>query len=318
MSIILNALRKSEQQRQLHQSQDIDNSTQGLNELKQKSAPAWLIALVVVNLFFLSYVVWTFSTTKSSAEKDTKQIEVKESDKAKINTNAIPQNIAIKTGEVKVQQHVVLEKPITSELVQKVQLPVQLSQLNNVSQNKLKPETTDSVNKIKIADMIKIENEKSSVAKPVKVRQQLSIEDQIKKTRDRQKTLVNNQEVTNIEKIKSRQTDNELIRSDFDGQLQTKSASKAIKIKTELANKTNEENKMPWLSELSHQFRRTVPEIKINVYVYSENKKDRFIMVNMVKHVHGHDLGEGMILKEIRMNSFVVEYKNKVFRVKRK
>ena len=73
----------------------------------------------------------------------------------------------------------------------------------------------------------------------------------------------------------------------------------------------------PFLSELDYEFRRTVPNIKINVFVYSENKKNRFIMVNMTKLVPGNEIIEGMILNEIRMNSIVVDYRNKIFRINR-
>jgi hypothetical protein len=41
-------------------------------------------------------------------------------------------------------------------------------------------------------------------------------------------------------------------------------------------------------------------------------------MLGMNKYVIGQDISPGMTLKEIRMKSIVVEYKAKVFQLKRK
>ena len=82
-------------------------------------------------------------------------------------------------------------------------------------------------------------------------------------------------------------------------------------------NEVQQENTPPFLSELDYDFRRSVPEIDINVFVYSETKEDRFIMIDMKKYLSGQQIDAGMKLKEIRMNSIVVEYKNRVFQIQR-
>jgi len=76
-------------------------------------------------------------------------------------------------------------------------------------------------------------------------------------------------------------------------------------------------NKIPFLSELNSEFRRAVPVIAINVYVYAEKKQDRFIMIAMRKYQVGQEVAPGMVLKDIAVKSLVVEYKNKVFQIKR-
>jgi len=77
-------------------------------------------------------------------------------------------------------------------------------------------------------------------------------------------------------------------------------------------------NEPAFLSELEYSFRRAVPGFAINVYVYSENKQDRFIMVDMKKYKPEQKMDNGITLKDIHMDSLVVEYKNRVFKIKRK
>jgi general secretion pathway protein B len=74
---------------------------------------------------------------------------------------------------------------------------------------------------------------------------------------------------------------------------------------------------VPFLSELPPEFRQTVPEFKVNVFVYSEQPAQRFVMVDMVKYTVGERIKESITLKEIRPDSFVVEYNNRTFRIKR-
>ena len=74
---------------------------------------------------------------------------------------------------------------------------------------------------------------------------------------------------------------------------------------------------IPGLKELPLDFRRKVPEININVYVYSEDVDERFVVVNMVKYTAGSMIAENMELKEILNDSLVVEYRDKTFRIMR-
>ena len=77
-------------------------------------------------------------------------------------------------------------------------------------------------------------------------------------------------------------------------------------------------NELVFLSELDYPFRRTVPSFAINVYVYSKNKQHRFIMIDMKKYQPGQRMANGIMLKDIQMDSLVVEYNDRIFRIKRK
>lgn len=74
---------------------------------------------------------------------------------------------------------------------------------------------------------------------------------------------------------------------------------------------------IPALKELPLDFRRRVPKININVYVYSEDDAERFVVVDMVKYTSGSIIVDNMELKEIRSDSLVVEYNGETFRIMR-
>ncbi len=78
-----------------------------------------------------------------------------------------------------------------------------------------------------------------------------------------------------------------------------------------------QEKRIPWLRELPVQFRRTVPDITITVFVYSDLPQDRFIMVSMQKIVPGQEISPGMMLNEIMENGIQVEYQDQQFKIKR-
>jgi general secretion pathway protein B len=78
-----------------------------------------------------------------------------------------------------------------------------------------------------------------------------------------------------------------------------------------------EKTAIPFLFELDPEFRRTIPELKINVFVFSEQLAERFVMIDMVKYNVGDRIKDSVVLKEIRSDSLVVEYNHRVFRIKR-
>lgn len=74
---------------------------------------------------------------------------------------------------------------------------------------------------------------------------------------------------------------------------------------------------IPLLSDLPAEFRQKVPKFTINVFVYSQAAEERFVMVDMVKYKPGQQIKDAMLLKEILPDGFVVEYQNRVFKIKR-
>ncbi len=74
---------------------------------------------------------------------------------------------------------------------------------------------------------------------------------------------------------------------------------------------------IPFLSDLPFNFRQTVPQFTINVFVYSQAPEERFVMIDMIKYKTGQQIKDAMELKEIRPDSLVVVYQNQEFQIKR-
>jgi general secretion pathway protein B len=74
---------------------------------------------------------------------------------------------------------------------------------------------------------------------------------------------------------------------------------------------------IPFLFELPPEFRHTLPDLKINVFVYSEQPSERFVMIDMVKYTIGQRIKDSIEIKEIRSDSLVLEYNDRAFRIKR-
>jgi general secretion pathway protein B len=90
-----------------------------------------------------------------------------------------------------------------------------------------------------------------------------------------------------------------------------------IKIVEKLPETPQVNNATPWMHELEPEFRRTLPDLKINVYVYAEQASERFVMIDMVKYTVGSRIKDSVMLKEIRSDSLVLEYNKRIFRIKR-
>lgn len=247
MSFILNALRKSEQERQASQAGTLENSILEIQETKQKKTSIWAIILVLFNLFFIAYFIWSFGKEEEN--------------------NSVSQT-----------KQEVTSKP------QEINKNLELAKLN-------KTKTTIKPTHLSIANKVQSQQEKNStvINKPENKK--------IKKPLPsvKQEKIPKNVAIIPQEKLK---------------------VEKSI-IKNSIVNNQDNSNAPPFLSELDYEFRRTVPAININVFVYSKNKQESFILANMKKYLAEQEFESGMKLKEIRKNSIVVEYENKVFQIKR-
>ncbi len=253
MSYILNALRKSERERlDGHADETLENRIQHKPHAAPKKTSFLLAIIVLANLLFLSYFIWSFSKDKESQGQGKGQAE---------------QVVAEQKQAIKIEPKL----NIAGKTI--VQQPAAVKQI------KEKPQ----------------------------VQSQNSIAEQIKSQRAKKKrypTKPNRREKQGTELVKQ----------------QVKPLSKQPEklALTEIKADEKQDRDFPYLSELDYDFRRTVPDIDINVYVYAEKKQDRFIMIKMQKYQPGQQIDSDMTLKEIRINSFVIEYKNRIFQIKRK
>ena len=74
---------------------------------------------------------------------------------------------------------------------------------------------------------------------------------------------------------------------------------------------------IPLLNNMARDFQRQIPDLNINVFVYSEVPEERFVIINMVKYKNGQKLRDGPLLGEIRSDSVVLNYRGRDFRLSR-
>ncbi len=250
MSYILNALRKSELERQSRESETLENSILETSDTKRNTTTIWLIILVIFNFFLLCYFIWSFSDYKvQEREVEIEKISRSEKQKVEIKDKVdLPQNVSIKA----------IEKPY-----------------------------------------------------------QASIVDRVRKQQARVKPIVDKQEQPRLDAKKTRQQSVKKKRPTRDSFALTKPDSSPPVSHSKNEVYKEESNEPPFLSELDYEFRRTVPRIMINVLVHSKIESERFILISMTKYAVGDEIVEDMKLKEILMDSIVVDYKNKVFQIPR-
>jgi len=66
-------------------------------------------------------------------------------------------------------------------------------------------------------------------------------------------------------------------------------------------------NALPSIHELLANGTIVLPELHVDVHVYSEVEDDRFVFINMNKHMEGSRLAEGPLVREITRDGVVLE-----------
>jgi len=66
-------------------------------------------------------------------------------------------------------------------------------------------------------------------------------------------------------------------------------------------------NSLPTIHELVANGTIVLPELHVDVHVYSEVQEDRFVFVNMNKHMEGSRLAEGPLIREITRDGVVLD-----------
>lgn len=80
---------------------------------------------------------------------------------------------------------------------------------------------------------------------------------------------------------------------------------------------TNKQQAIPFFKDLPYDFRNSAPKMAINVFVYAERPEDRFIVMNMEKYKTGQTTKDAVEIKEIRADSVVASYGGRTFRIER-
>jgi general secretion pathway protein B len=300
MSFILNALRKSEQERQSLQPEAVtDRIMMDHLEPKRNRSVFFYVVLVIGNILIITAIAW-FVHNRLKSSTDIPQMTAK--------------TLPISVGEVKSQtnvtqtQHEAVSTP--TPVINQVQQPVVVSPESLVNQ---------------------IQQEK--VAKPDQVAEQIQSDQVLPNTQSNTSSIaewaesqVPKVDPSTVKPVIKKRTENEGVKPS--GKLNSlptvESSSSVMPVLKEdvkgepiLPDVVLAKNDIPFLSELPYEVRRSIPKITINVFVYSENAEESFVMIDMVKVRTGQSIQEGMVLKEIRPNSLVISYQGRIFQVGR-
>ena len=68
---------------------------------------------------------------------------------------------------------------------------------------------------------------------------------------------------------------------------------------------------------MSREFQQRLPDMKANVYAYSADPVERFVIVNMDKYRAGQRIADGPVLQEITADSMILKFSGRRFRLER-
>jgi len=70
---------------------------------------------------------------------------------------------------------------------------------------------------------------------------------------------------------------------------------------------------LPTIHEVLANGTVTLPALHVDIHVFGESPEDRFVFINMNKHVEGSRLAEGPIVEEITTDGVVLNYNGTLF-----
>ena len=268
MSFILNALRKSEQERLSNHVETLEDKILLKHGSVQKNHPGWLLILILIliNVLLIAFFLLHFTQQEEKVFAE-KPVAVAEQLKTPVHTEED-------------EPIIVTERPVIA--AKQAKTPAQINEEKAAQVQDVRLLNTPQVS---IAQQIK-NNQQKVIHKPAV---SLKTERTIKPPKVKQ--------VLPIESTKS-------------------SVEQEVKKPKPDLVVSNKENDPPYLSDMPYDFQLSVPNININVFVYTKDPANRFIMVNMQKYLAGQQINEEMQLQEIRQDSFVVKYQGEVFQIR--
>lgn len=279
MSYILNALRKSEQERQAHQAAKLEDNL-FMTHPPKKNWLWWLAAAVILSNIIILAVYFFYQQPASPPKTIAKEPDI--SKKTKVRTEPL-----VPIPEDKTQQ---------SQRQRPTQTPIVTDQPKHPAH--AQPSFADRVEARPVppvtqSERIKIKPKTNIAGKP---EQQVAVKRQSR-----------NLPVAPAPK--------KILPAP--GLAAVKPGITGVPKPEPSIKKTTPKQDIPWLRSLPFDFRRSMPKLNINVFVYSEVPAERFVIIDMVKYTSGQQLIQGMELKEIRSGSLIVKYKNRTFQIPR-
>ena len=70
---------------------------------------------------------------------------------------------------------------------------------------------------------------------------------------------------------------------------------------------------LPTIHEVRAQGLVSLPDLHVDIHVFSESARDRFVFINMTKHNEGSRLSEGPLIEEITPDGVVLSMDGTTF-----
>lgn len=71
--------------------------------------------------------------------------------------------------------------------------------------------------------------------------------------------------------------------------------------------------RLPSVWDLPYATRKDLPDLTLTMHVYAPDPHERFVVIKGERHIEGDDLGSGVILREIRADGMVLDFKGTRF-----
>ena len=69
----------------------------------------------------------------------------------------------------------------------------------------------------------------------------------------------------------------------------------------------------PLVWTLPYATRKDLPELNLIMHVYSDTPADRFVILDGERHAEGDTISEGLVLRQIRRDGVVLDFKGTLF-----
>ncbi|MGY6274862.1 general secretion pathway protein GspB [Methylomonas sp. MgM2] len=286
MSYILNALRKSERERQAVEPDAVINRISVSHVSRYRSPKSLVVTLIVTNVAMLMYFLgFIQNNTAISPDVTLPQAKVKASIE-----NQAPVTVPAHTGK---NDLVSMKEPDNRSGKVINPLPA-------------KPKTAATVYK-----------EKASAAQkpPTKRESPTDLEEAASSDKPKADSGIKNKPTLTNAKIDHTQSTRQ-----GEG---TELAQPEVELEDTAKHPIEKTDVMParpslaFLDELPYEFQRELPNLTINVFSYSDAVAERFVMIDMVRYVPGQRIKDVLTFKEIRPDGIVVDYKGRTFIIRR-
>lgn len=294
MSYILNALRKSEQERQAHQAETITDQVLMPPPQKTRKTAVLIAGLLAINLLAIPLIVWYLKKADETPAKPQTAMG-----QAQNSTVQKPLPIAVKPDE-NVNEVASVSDAEEKTVGEKMSEPAPARRIESTP---IPVAAMPAAKTPSIEDLAKLKQVEDQ--KPAKL---VPPEDN-KKSHDRSGQLAQAHPAPALGQQAQR------LRALQTGDSVEEEENVAPEINTDAEPHAG--NQIPLLNDLPYAFRSSAPKMTINVFMYAERPEDRFVVLNMTKYRAGQMTKDSVLIKEIRPDSVVASYGGRIFRIER-